>query len=428
MSGADHRACAAAQFRAGWVAFGSCLALAIAAPAFAQQAEGGPAGVADRARPEYDPIGEKLGALLIHPQLKASAEHTDNVFATENNKQADTFVQVSPQITVETDWPRHMLSASAQGQFARYDKFKSEDSDAWSVSGAGRLDVTRDFNLKFNASHNDQVEGRTTAVYVLTPLEPVTFTRDTASVGFSKTFNRLRAIGTVSIASYDYDDTRDVIGDIIDQSYRNRDETQAKLRLAYAVSPKSSFFVEGGVIKHSYDTAATIGGSRDSKGYSMLVGVEGELTRLVHGEASVGLAHYDFANPAFSDVDNFNYNLQLEWYPTELLTISLTGAQALYDTPLPITPGYIYQSLKVNADYELRRNLIVSGSLQAAKEDYQGVSRTDKRYGGSVAARYLLARGVGVSVRYDHEQRDTSGVIAAGFRDNTVGLSVSLER
>jgi hypothetical protein len=428
MSGADHRARPAAQFRAGWLAFGSCLAFGIAAPAFAQPAEEGPVGVADRPRPEYDPIGAKLGALLIHPELKASVEHTDNVFATENNKQADTFVQVAPQITVETDWPRHMLSASAQGQFARYDKFKSEDTDAWSVGGGGRLDVTRDFNIKFNAGHNDQVEGRTTAVYLLRPLEPVTFTRDSASVGFSKTFNRLRASGAVSIASYDYDDTRDVIGDILDQSYRNREETQARLRLGYAVSPKSSFFVEGAAIKHSYDTAATIGGSRNSKGYSMLAGVEGELTRLVHGEASVGFVHYDFANPAFSDVDNFNYKVQLEWYPTELLTFGLTGTQALYDTPLPITPGYIYQSLKLNADYELRRNLILSGSLQAAKEDYQGISRTDKRYGGSVGARYLLARGVGVTVRYDHEQRDSSGVIAAGFRDNTVGLGVSLER
>ena len=428
MSGADHRARGAAQFRAGCLAFGSCLAFAIAATAFAQPADEGPVGVADRARPQYDPIGEKLGALLIHPQIRASVEHTDNVFATENNKQADTFVQVSPKVTVETNWPRHMLSASAQGQFSRYDEFKSEDTDAWSVSAAGRLDVTRDFNLKFNVGHDDQVEGRTTAVYVLTPLEPVTFTRDTASVGFSKTFNKLRASGSVSIASYDYDDTRDIIGDILDQSYRNRDETQARLRLAYAVSPKSAFFVEGAVIKHNYDTPAIIGGSRNSKGYSMLVGVEGELTRLVHGEASIGLVHYDFANPAYSDVDNFNYKVQLEWYPTELLTVGLTGTQALYDTPLPITPGYIYQSLKLNADYELRRNLILSGSLQAAKEDYQGIPRTDKRYGASVGARYLLARGVGVTVRYDHEQRDTSGLLAAGFRDNTVGLGVSLER
>lgn len=427
MTGADLRA--AARRRLAWLAFGSCAALcATAFPAAAQPADK-PVSVANRPRPEYDPIGERLGALMIHPQVNVEVTHDDNIFATKGSEASDTFVRITPRVTVKTNWPRHSLSATAEGRFSRYDEFKSQDTDEWSATAAGRLDVTRDLNVNVNVGHQDKVEPRGSAIYLVTPLQPVTYTRDNASVSVNKTFNRLRVGGSVATSKYNYDDTRDVIGAILDQSYRDRQETEVRLRLAYAVSPMSAFFVEGGSFQHDYDRRSALGVARDSSSYSLLFGVEGELTRLVHGEASAGWAHYDFDNPAFRDVDNFNYKVQLEWYPTELLTVGLTGSQSLQDSPLPTTPGYIYRSLALTADYELRRNLILSGRLMAAKEDYQGVAGANgRRYGGSLAAKYLMSRGVGVAVRYDHEQRDTSGVSAAGFRDNTMGLSVTLER
>lgn len=428
MIGADQRARFADRLRGGSLALASCVAFAaVWAPASAQEAADEPVGVAVRPRPEYDPIGVRLGAFVARPQLNVDLSYDDNVFARPN-EQSDTIVRVTPKLSVTSDWPRHLVSLKAEGRFSRYDKFKNEDTDEWLAGASGRLDVRRDFNLKFDASHADKVEPRTSEVYLFTPLDPVTYTQDSVLLSASKTFNRLQVTGSAGATDFSYDDTRDVIGDILDQGYRDRLETEATLRLAYAVSPKSAFFIEGGALRHEYDRPSPLGVSRDANGYTVLLGVEGELTRLVHGEVSAGLVHYDFSNPAAGDVNDFNYRVKLTWYPTELLTVGLDGAQKLHDTPLPTTPGYLVQSLSLTADYELRRNLIVTGRLAASREDYQGIDRTDRRYAGSLAAKYLLTRGVGISVRYNHEQRDSSSVAAAGFQDNVVGVGVTLER
>jgi hypothetical protein len=428
MNSADLGARAASQ-GARWLAIGSCLTILAAALPAAAQTAGEPVGVANRARPDYDPIGEKLGSLMLLPQLRVEAEHSDNIFATDANTVSDSYVQVSPALTVKTDWPRHAVSATVRGTFSRFDKLKSQDTDEWAASANGRLDVTRDLKVNLNVAHNDLVEPRTEEIYAITPREPVTYTRDFASLSVSQSFNRLRVSGSASVADYSYDDTRDLIGDLLDQSYRDRKEIDAELRLGYAVSPMTAFFVEGGVGEHQYDKRTALGGSRDASFHRLSVGVEGELTRLIHGEASVGYVHYDFDNPLFDDTDDFTYKLALEWYPSELLTVGLAGRHALNDTPLPGAPGYINQSLTLTADYELRRNVILSGRLMAGRDEYQGVGGyTARRYGGSLAAKYLVSRGVGLSLRYDHEQRDSSGVSGVGFRDNTLGVGVTLER
>ena len=430
MNGADVRALASARRKAAWLGLVSGAAIVAAAlPAAAQNADK-PVGVADRPRPDYDPIGEKLGALLLQPQLKADVIHDDNVFATNSNTVSDTYVTVAPRLTLKTDWPRHSLSATASGRFSRYDKLKRQDTNEWSAGAAGRLDVTRDLNVNVNVAHDDKVEPRNSAIYVITPLKPITYTRDSGSISVGQSFNHLKVSGTVSASSYDYDASRDVIGALLDQSYRNRTETGVRARVAYGVSPMTSFFVEGGRVRHDYDHRTALGESRDSTSTSLLFGVQGEITRLVQGEASIGYAHYDFAGPSYNDVDNFNYNVQIEWYPTQLLTIGLAGTQVLEDTPLPTIPGYISKTLTLTGDYELRRNLILSGRLMAGKDDYQGglFDHTANRYGGSLSARYLVARGVGLQFRYDHEQRNGSDVSGADFRDNTVGVGVTLAR
>ncbi|QCI79570.1 hypothetical protein E6W36_08535 [Hankyongella ginsenosidimutans] len=52
-------------------------------------------GSADRPRPEYAPVGVRLGSFFLYPSLAVDASYTDNVFAEAEDKSSDGFSQSS---------------------------------------------------------------------------------------------------------------------------------------------------------------------------------------------------------------------------------------------------------------------------------------------------------------------------------------------
>src|SRR5215203_5030787 len=69
--------------------------VAISSIASAQDVPGN-VGVADRARPLYDPLGIRAGSVLIYPRLKSQLEYDDNVLASSNGGQGDKILTVEP--------------------------------------------------------------------------------------------------------------------------------------------------------------------------------------------------------------------------------------------------------------------------------------------------------------------------------------------
>ncbi|MGD1935559.1 MAG: outer membrane beta-barrel protein, partial [Candidatus Phaeomarinobacter sp.] len=88
------------------------LGCVLATAAAAQDAQRG-VGVADRERPEYDPVGIRAGGFIIYPATTASVEFTDNLFNAPTNEEDDTVFAISPELLVETQWSRHALNFEA---------------------------------------------------------------------------------------------------------------------------------------------------------------------------------------------------------------------------------------------------------------------------------------------------------------------------
>ena len=51
-----------------------------------------------RSQPEYDPLGIRLGTVVIHPRLSFSSTYDTNVFAAPDNEQSDFYYTVTPAI------------------------------------------------------------------------------------------------------------------------------------------------------------------------------------------------------------------------------------------------------------------------------------------------------------------------------------------
>lgn len=408
---------------ATWLVAGG--AFAQSAPS-AQIASPGNVGVLERPRPDYEAMGVRTGAFVAYPRLTVRAAYDDNIFAAPN-AQGDWIVGLAPALSIRSDWPRHAISLSADADLRRHDKFASEDTSTWTVEGKGRLDVSHATEILATLSGGDRVEPRTLQVTADETLKPVRYGVETATVKASHEFNRVKVVGAVDVSRQDYHDARDLAGGVVDEDYRDHTLTDGTVKVSYAVSPASAFFVEGGL--RWLDYGRVDGHTRDSQGVTVLMGVDREITRLIVGELSAGYLRQTFDDGFYQPVEKFHYRARLTWYPTPLVTVGLAATQSVEDSELRDSPGVLTQTAKLTADWELLRNVIISGQVSGANQKYRGIDRRDRRLGCGLSVNYLANRTVGVSFRYNFDRLASSGARQGrDFNDNTLSLALILQR
>lgn len=423
------------RLRAGGPILLACATWLVAGSAFAQTAQAaqnlqadrtGNVAVLDRPRPDYEATGVRLGGFVAYPRVTVRAAYDDNVFAAPNAR-GDSIGSLAPAFSIRSDWPRHAVSLSADADLRRYDKFSSEDSNAWAVAGQGRLDVSHDSQVVVALSGGERIEPRTAAVSNVETEKPVRYGVEDATVKASRDFNRVKVAGTVEVSRQDYRDAHDLAGGVVDEDYRDHTQTDGTVKVSYAVSPASAFFVEGGLRRLDYGRVD--GRTRDSHGTTVLMGVDREITRLIVGELSVGYLRQAFDDAFYRPVEKFHYRARLTWYPTPLVTVGVTATQSVDDSALRDVPGVLSQTAQINADYELLRNVIISGQISGSDQKYRGVDRHDRRLGSGLSVNYLANRTVGLSFRYKFNRLASSGARQGkDFQDNTLSLALVLQR
>ncbi len=73
----------------------------------------------------------------------------------------------------------------------------------------------------------------------------------------------------------------------------------------------------------------------------------------MRGEISAGYIQQDFDEVAFKDTDGFAARAQLEWFPTELTTVTVAGGRSIEDSATPGVGGLLSSNLSVGVDHEL---------------------------------------------------------------------------
>lgn len=392
--------------------------------------------VLERPHPGYEALGVNLGGFMLWPKVTASSEYNDNVFATGVNEIDDVVFQVTPQLTLTSDWPRHWLQAHASGTFNRYASETDQNSDDYSVGVDGRLDVLRTANLAGGVDFSRLTEPRTSAGTEGQP-SPVEYRLTTVYVSGARTFNRLKLSARVDWSDYDY---LDAAGNF-SQDDQDRQVTLITGRADYAVSPDAAVFVEitGNDRSYRLSSSPIINGSpefpnfvnRDAKGVGGLVGANFEIATLVRGEIGVGYQRQDYKSDVFHDYSGLGARAKVEWFPTQLTTVTFTGSRSVEDAALAGASSYLATNLGLRVDHELLRNLILSANGTYGGDDYRGIDRDDQRYGLGLSASYLMNRRVGLTLAYSHFKNDSSGrdvdPVFAHYSVDRVGLTLTLQ-
>jgi hypothetical protein len=369
--------------------------------------------VRERPRPEYEALGLGLGAFILYPLVQIEAEHNDNIFAVRTGPESDWIVRIKPEVALESGWSRHSLSAYVRADIARHRDFDQEDFENWSAGANGRLDITRAANIALGFDHSRLTEPRSSSNAPASTREPVSYDLDAAYVAASRTSGRLKLSGRADVRTFDYQDALTLGGRVVDQDNRDRTITSLTGRADLAISPATAWFVQATTNARDYDTAASpLLPARDSDGFEILAGVNFEVGALARGEIAVGYIAQTFDSSSYRDIDGFGARAELEWFPTQITTVSGYASRTIEDSGLAGSGGYLSTAVGVRLDHELRRNVLLNADLSVARDEYEDIGREDERVQASVGGTYLLNRNLGVSLTAGRFEQTSSGAAA----------------
>lgn len=377
--------------------------------------------VTTRPRPEYDPLGTRLGGFFLYPNVGLAEVYSDNIRYSEDNEVSDWLTVVSPGVAVKSNWNVHALNFSAGADVGRYASHSEENFNDWRVATDGRLDIQRDSNITGGFKFAQLHEGRS-SVDQTGAREPVIYRQFGPTADFNQRFNRLRASVGADYQIYDYEDTPSNAGPDLNMDDRDRKDLTGRVRLGYEIVPAYEAFVRGTVNQRNYDAEIDDGGvNRDSKGWEVVAGLALDLGNVTFGNIFVGYMRQEFDDASLKAISGPSFGGDITWNPTRLTTVKGIASRTVEETTLSGASGAFSTRVGATVDHELLRNLILSANVDYENNDYEGVSRTDDIINVGPSADYLLNRYLRLRLRYTHSMRDST-VPEGDYTANTVFL------
>lgn len=382
--------------------------------------------VRQRAFEENQAAGIRAGSFLLFPQLDLGVEWNDNIYAASTGETDDTIFTVAPSFNLNSQWSVHQLNLFGSVRNRTFADASDDNTTDWQIGADGRLDVTRDNYFLGNLFTGRLTEPRYSASGPANLREPVEYDLSRAGASFVHTFNRVRGRIGVDFADYNFKDSTLFGGGIFDQDFRDRQETDITGRLDYAVSPDTALF---GSVTHrdrNYDQAVP---NRDSKGWRYLVGANFDLSTKIRGEVGVGYSTTDYDNAAFRNIDGFAASARVEWFPTELTSVTLTGVRDTIESDVNIASGVETTGFGARVDHSLRRNVILNAGVSYDQDDYKAIDREDDLTQYSVGAEWYVNRVLRANAGFEHRKQDSSGLARnRDFDQNAITVGISLRR
>jgi len=379
--------------------------------------------VMDRVPQGYAPLGFRAGLFTLSPTLDFGLTANDNVFYTRTDKVSDFILDVSPAISARSDWERNALGVALSADYSNYASRTSENVLQWTSSVDGRYDIHGNSNLFGGASFSQDYEPRSDPSAPENAATPVKYDATTATLGTVLEGNRLKLKVSLNYLNYNYFDVLSTTGQMIDQTDRDFAETSLAGRGDYAISPDASVFLAYDTNERTYKTDTR----RDSHGYDAGVGASFDLTNLITGDIQVGYLEQTYRDTTFKPTGSTAFHVRVQYFPTQLMTISLVANRTIEETPAQLASGYLSTAGTLSVDHELLRNLVLSAGVNYEDDTYNGIDRQDRISGLTLGARYLMSRNVIVKLGYTYSENQSRGTAAINsYKDNAVRLSLGL--
>jgi|GEM_PF-3477528 len=397
--------------------------------------------VSERFESNFAVDGVRAGSFVLFPLVRYNQVYSDNIFGETTNKVDDFIADINGAIALRSDWDVHSLDLFGGVRRFQYFDNTNESTTDYNVGGEGALDLGRRARAIFTAEYSRLTESRRSLQTAFGD-EPVQFSVFRTSVDFDIRHNRFREQFGVIYTKDDFFDVNEIFdpldptpGEVIDQDFRDRDAYEVYFRESFRVRPTVAIFAEfRGEVQEFNALQQGFNTNQDSQTYSVLGGVALDINKVARGEVSVGYQKRNFDSDAFVDISGLNVDAALDYYLTDLTTVSLSARRRIENTAFEGFAGFYSTSAEIEVEHELLRRVLVTAGAEYVADDFRDstaipIDRTDKFFRVSAGVRYAFRRNVVLAAEYIHNDARSTGADARPeFTENIVQISLELRR
>jgi hypothetical protein len=376
----------------------------------------------------YAPLGVKAGSFLVRPTLDVSAGYNTNPAAAAGNQKGSAFGRVNGEVLVESDWSRHALTGGARGTYTYFMRNHDDNQLDFDANALGRMDISATTNATLG------VRGAVTSERIGDPNLPAGVVDRPLIASYGATLggnwkpNRLGVTLEGDVGRQTYENAKLGSGVTVNNSDRDYSAYELRLRTGYDVSDKLTPFVEVSTNTRQHDESIDRNGiARDSNGVSASLGARYNLTNLIELNASVGYRVQKYDDPTLPDLSGLLANGSLAWEATGLTTVTLTAATAFEETTLIGSSGSVNNTVGVNIEHRLRRNVILNAGMTFERADFSGVDRSDDTLRFEAGMEWRFNRSMALRANVAHE-RLMSSVGADDYNATLVQVGMRFRR
>jgi hypothetical protein len=365
-------------------------------------------GVLERKKPELLPIGLPLGSFRIYPDVTGGIGLTTNVIGASEDARSDTFVAVTPQVAIRSDWGRHELRAVVNYSGVRYRWTSPRDEDGFLGEVSGRLDVVGNSALYGAASYRRTYESQQEANFPVNGGGSVAVDQARGMLRAAVVTNRLRWTFSGDFNTFRYNDTVSTTGALLNLSFRDRDVYRATVRSEYQLSPDNSVFVQGTYRKTDYITTNILD-NRTSDEWRGGIGAIADVTDLLRVAGGFGYFRRTYASPEFTPIGGLAVDLRADYYLSPITTISGVLSRQPEEAAIRGSPGYIASRAGIRVNHELLRTLVPYVGISYFTSNFKNRDRKDSGIIAVGGFDYTLNRRWLLSLDANYSSRQSSG-------------------
>ncbi len=240
--------------------------------------------------------------------------------------------------------------------------------------------------------------------------EPTQYDRLAALSVLAAESGRFRYRLGFGATSLDYQDVPAVGGGTINNDDRDQTEYDVFGRISMGVGANFRVYTTARYVMNDFLSAVNDAGvNQDSSGFSTVAGLEYDGGGLWFARGYAGFRQQVYADASRKEVSGPIFGGQVTGNITSLTTVTANLDRDLVETSVQGASSYWDTSLRLRADHELLRNLILSGAIRATQDDFRGIDRTDRIIGGGLALRWLTNRSLWLTLDLELDQKSSSG-------------------
>jgi len=391
--------------------------------------------VTSRLRPEFDPIGLRLGSFFFFPRGELDEAYNSNIFATTNSPTYDLITGLQPGFDLLSIFPRNALNVHGSSALQIYADHPAQNTQDGLITADGRLDVTAGSSFYGNAQMAHQHISYGSPNSPGNIAQPVTYWTYLARAGYVQEGRRVSLAIDLGVTAAQYNAAPLVGGGVLPQSSQDITISDAAVRTSYEIIPDYQAYIRLGGSLFDYSHTVPGGTRANSSIYRVNLGLQILPRHLIYGTVYTGYLVQDFAQSGLGNVSAPDFGGRLVWNVTPLTTLTFTGLRT-FNTgtpssgttaiPGPAGNGYLSTTVVANADHELLRNLLLNLNTSYENDNFQGITRTDNVFTVGAGARYLVNRNLFLGGFFTYYQRNST-VAGASYSQNVVTLRIGTQ-